>query len=384
MKNRMYILSRHGDTTVEWDPTIAEETAHAERQFRDKLGNGMAAFAGRPDQIPVQIRHFDPAAEEIVFVPPIAGGSGGIGKQKRMNPLAFLCLFFCAVILNAQSSDIQSYVPAATEASPPSSYMIINGNGTSSTWLTTTQAQDGTGTLTLANPQGSHWTQGGWANFVDARNFDTRKYAGPGPSLMQVKHSGVKLTRQQLAPSAYVTLARMIGADKQAEEAILLDAIDTAGLKVYDFDKVDGYLMREARKRGPNFRWLWKPMRDKDLKIVRTLQQNIPQSAGIIDWQIYSQQIPMQAMVHAKAIIDQIQDAVFFVTDYEAVKPDPFLAVSTRNLLEGGKLWIIDQWDEPGFGVAPEPVKTPSRKNPAPIPLEIATLATTLAVLNKP
>lgn len=235
---------------------------------------------------------------------------------------------------------------------------------TAHTWTSSWTA--GTGAVTMLCEGGcTQWTP----SFPDIAN-----YQGPGPSLIEVKNSGVRLTRNQLAPSAYVVLARMIGADPQAEEATLLDAISTAGLKVYDFEKVDGYLMRQALKRGPLMRWVWKPMREKDAKVSEKLHRNVPIRAGIVDWtQAYAEKIPMHAMANAKAILDQVPDAVFLVTDYEAIKPDPFLAVSTRKLLEAGKLWIIDQWDEPGFGVAPEPVKTPAPSDP-PVPLELSML----------
>ena len=42
-------------------------------------------------------------------------------------------------------------------------------------------------------------------------------------------------------------------------------------------------------------------------------------------------------------------EAMLIVSDYETVKPDPFLAVTTPALLAAGKIWIVAVWDEPNF-----------------------------------
>jgi hypothetical protein len=75
-KHRMFVLSREGDTCLEFDPAVEEEVKTASDRFHEMTTypHRDAAFAGKPDETPVQIREFDPSAEETTFVPPICGG----------------------------------------------------------------------------------------------------------------------------------------------------------------------------------------------------------------------------------------------------------------------------------------------------------------------
>ena len=73
-KHRMCFLSREGDTCLEFDPAVGEEVKTASHRFKEMTECRYAAFAGKPDEIPVQIREFDPNAEETTFVPSICGG----------------------------------------------------------------------------------------------------------------------------------------------------------------------------------------------------------------------------------------------------------------------------------------------------------------------
>ena len=79
---KLRILSRLGDTTVTWDeraarvgdPEAEEAVRQAERIFKEERARGTAAFRvtrGAPGE---RIDAFDPEAEQIVMVPPIAGG----------------------------------------------------------------------------------------------------------------------------------------------------------------------------------------------------------------------------------------------------------------------------------------------------------------------
>ena len=78
-KHRMFVLSRGGDTVLEFDPSVEDEVERAAQRFAEmtKYPHGYAAFAGTPDETPVQIQKFDPNAEETTFVPPICGGACG-------------------------------------------------------------------------------------------------------------------------------------------------------------------------------------------------------------------------------------------------------------------------------------------------------------------
>jgi len=72
------ILDRSGDTAVTWDladdDTVRTAEALFERLFRTEKKIPFARHAGAPAGDAVQITTFDPSAEEILFVRPIAGG----------------------------------------------------------------------------------------------------------------------------------------------------------------------------------------------------------------------------------------------------------------------------------------------------------------------
>lgn len=77
---KLRILSRSGDTTVEWDrrevkDTGAEEAVRqAERIFKEERAKGATAFKVLPGEPAKKVDEFDPEAEQIVMVPRVAGG----------------------------------------------------------------------------------------------------------------------------------------------------------------------------------------------------------------------------------------------------------------------------------------------------------------------
>jgi hypothetical protein len=154
----------------------------------------------------------------------------------------------------------------------------------------------------------------------------------------------------------YHAVAKSIGLSPSAstDEADVLEAIEHSQLHVYDFDKVDGYLYRRALREKSPSRWVWKPMRKSDVKAnaagVKTGEDGVQiDRVGYVSATQYSRVLPMRVMENVKSVLDCLPDAVFLVSDYEVIRPDPFLAVTTPRLLEAGKIWIIDCWDEPGF-----------------------------------
>lgn len=184
-------------------------------------------------------------------------------------------------------------------------------------------------------------------------HYETRKYDTKGPSLEDIKSAALHINPSKLAPASYVKLAKEMGVTVSADEAALLQAIHDADLPLYDFSKVDGYLYRKAIKASHStsvMRWAWKPMRHKDLDTLLAVGESDSEATGLVVHQEYVQAVPMKAMEEAKAILASVPDAMFMVSDYVAIKPDPFLAVTTPELLKDGKIWIIDCWGEPGFG----------------------------------
>ena len=74
----MRILDRSGDTAVTWDladdDTVRAAEALFERLVRTEKKIPFARPTGSPAGDAVQIKTFDPSAEEILFVRPITGG----------------------------------------------------------------------------------------------------------------------------------------------------------------------------------------------------------------------------------------------------------------------------------------------------------------------
>lgn len=69
------VMDRQGDTRHAFDPADAEAVAHAEERFRELTGKGFRAVALRSDGEPgTLLRHFDPEAEQTLFVPQLQGG----------------------------------------------------------------------------------------------------------------------------------------------------------------------------------------------------------------------------------------------------------------------------------------------------------------------
>lgn len=73
----MRVLDATGDTVVAWAEDDTESVAAAAAMFLEQQGERKLAFArraGAPAADAELIRHFDPTAEEIVWVRPVAGG----------------------------------------------------------------------------------------------------------------------------------------------------------------------------------------------------------------------------------------------------------------------------------------------------------------------
>jgi hypothetical protein len=239
----------------------------------------------------------------------------------------------------------------------------ITGNytGDLSTIITGIPLTAAANSILMADGSTLSWAVGGqgW----QSGTAETRKDDGHGPTLIQVRDSARRLNRNELAPAQYIVLAKSVGVEP--EEAELLQAIHDADLTIYDFSKVDNYLYRQALKQKADMHWVWKPVRDADLaRIVEngTVNWQSIANMGVVFAKLYSQQVPMHVLAEMKVILETVPDAMFMISDYEVVKPDPFLAVTTKKLLGADKIWIIDQWDEPGFGSDAEPERVLARR----------------------
>jgi len=297
-----------------------------------------------------------------------AGESGTVGARsitvKQKIGIATVILAIAGFAALAQSGSIAKHRTPANAA--PS--VDISATGTTWTYLTTSNGGGGDPLGgEIIRRDGATWFCPSNSGCVPlgsggAGDLETRDAKTPGPQLLTVKASARPLTRATRS-DAYLRLARVIELDSPAtDEVRVLNALQALGVKRYDYNLVDDYLYHQALKQGARVRWIWRPMREKDMKGASEARSWAPVPAfGLVRNDVYAKAIPERILARVAEIVEPLPDAVFLVSDYEVVKPDPFLAVSTPKLLAEHKLWIIDQWDEPGFEEAPSMQLAPAR-----------------------
>lgn len=266
-----------------------------------------------------------------------------------ISTIALLCV--------SLSACAQIHKPTTGTAPIRTNGDLIISEGTSSTWGIITST--GTTTTPLGTCGGCFVTDAGngaitWQVFNDhSVGPETRKDDGKG-----LTHAELLATAYHpaSAPAHYLEVAREIGLDPSpiTDEAALLQAITENGLHVFDYAKVDDYLYRQALKQSARTRWVWKPMRKKDSEALKGEMSQMFPNAGYVFNAQYAQRLPERILEEVKLLMNCAPDASFLVSDYEVVRPDPFLAVTTPQLLAAGKVFIIDQWDEPGFSDSTE------------------------------
>lgn len=215
--------------------------------------------------------------------------------------------------------------------------------------------------------------------------------------LIMSKTQCLELLKQPVEPSEvpeeireYRALCRELGiTNPKAELESLKMFLAENGITVFPQKAVDEYLRKKARTEGGfETYWCWKPIRrrqDARMSGAPTDTPAIPQPmfrmTGVevmrrqyfelmgtlrpdIDWgklaeeqfdnlphgslsaALYIHPIPLPVLLTVKKIDAEFPDALFFASDYEVHKPDPFLAVTLPLVKE---LFIIERWDEPGF-----------------------------------
>jgi hypothetical protein len=274
---------------------------------------------------------------------------------RRFAPILAVCLCF-AGMAQAPTKHARLPVNADTLTNLSTTGTVIRGD---STWGTTITLPSGTAATTTLGATGITWTSGAqtWTCTGDGSNCvvstlspTLRKRSAHPLTALQVDASRRYIQDAQLAPAAYLKLAKEIEMESPStDEARMLDALHGLGYRPYDFEKVDSYLSDKALSQGDYVRWVWKPLRKKDMVAGQGAWYNAGAGAGTIKNDIYPHEVPAKVLAEAKTILDRIPDAVFLISDYETFKPDPFLAVTTKALLGTGKVWVIDRWDEPGF-----------------------------------
>lgn len=158
---------------------------------------------------------------------------------------------------------------------------------------------------------------------------------------------------------------------------------------VYDLKTVIEFMDEKSKNEGNGWGWEWLPLRDKDrIKASfghaatrrdplmwrgsgrdeeRWIGKDSPASdaysphrsmfSSVVLTPTYSKVVPLHALQKVAKIEKEFRHSVaFMVCDYApapAFKADPFLmAVIDNPLLQEGKgRFVIDVWDEPGFGL---------------------------------
>lgn len=139
---------------------------------------------------------------------------------------------------------------------------------------------------------------------------------------------------------------------------------------VYALQEVVAYMDSKAAMESKNrMGWYWRPLRNADLMLGEAFgnsgRQNSSNPAS--DWYSgdsrfgrtpYERLVPLHALKRIAAIEKISRDPVkFMVSDYALAEmithPDPFLmaVIPNARLHDGIGRFVIDFWDEPGFGI---------------------------------
>lgn len=161
-------------------------------------------------------------------------------------------------------------------------------------------------------------------------------------SLEASSFGGVELSEYQNAASA---IGFSNGALLSAE---LRDFFVQEGIRIYNYDKVSAFLTDKAQSEAKNPEsekrvWCWKPLRETDANKLVSGQH---WEQGHISAQRYHGAVPYTMLCLVQKIADKFGEQVhFYVSDYAARNPDPFLAVTGV----GTGRYVIAHWDEPNF-----------------------------------
>ena len=150
------------------------------------------------------------------------------------------------------------------------------------------------------------------------------------------------------ALAEYVAVADSIGFSNPAlARARLLNFLQREEIPVYDNDRVASFMgelvdkINSERKRGDrDIVWAWRAIVNGSRSLVSGWSHN-----GMISQHEYERAVPLDALKTVSKIRGEFPEARFYVTDYESVRPDPFLCV----MLDGCEHVVIAVWDEPDF-----------------------------------
>jgi hypothetical protein len=157
----------------------------------------------------------------------------------------------------------------------------------------------------------------------------------------------------------YTKVAEEIGLEAPGVSIELVMAMlqDKVALGVYDETEVRDFLIQEARKESRLAKavFVWRPLRRADRgwgidRLVTPTDHGAILDSCTIHGEMtdqYTQKVPLPALMLVRDIENEIGKGVvkFFVSDYEAYNPDPFLMMATSRKDRR----VIFHWDEPSW-----------------------------------
>lgn len=132
-------------------------------------------------------------------------------------------------------------------------------------------------------------------------------------------------------------------------------------IPVFNLQEVVKYMDAKALKESKHKNgWYWRPLRGKDHmsnSFTNYVNGGIYTDSYVRNLcPVYDKVIPKHALKKVALIEQLFGDQVkVFVSDYAASRPDPFLMAviesSSERMKAGEGRFVIDIWDEPGFGL---------------------------------
>lgn len=185
----------------------------------------------------------------------------------------------------------------------------------------------------------------------------------------------------------YVAVAKAVGI---APPALAVEQfkqwLRNSGMTVFELESVVKFMDAKSAAEGTGWGWMWKSLRGKDSKNIKTFgtaaSRNSPfrfplmydferdevvrnnRNSEIVatdyfdpNTAAYEHDVPLHALKKVAKIEKEFDgDVRFFVSDYAPAPqraPDPFLMALVPNprVASGIGRFVIDVWDEPGFGI---------------------------------
>lgn len=182
--------------------------------------------------------------------------------------------------------------------------------------------------------------------------------APPPPLVVPVGHEVMEIPLEDNERLAYERTCNAIGFEPASLlHARLLSFFKAKGIRVFDYKEVVSYM--DAKAKAQEKIWHWRPLREADVITSFTWggnrgnfgAKNNYYCATLWECRPYHRPVPLRVLVTVEQIYKQFGDKVkFFVTDYTAPKPDPFIAAVASDMPRV----IFDFWDEPNFAASIE------------------------------